>query len=205
MQIEIESNIDKKAEAFSALRVTEIKEARISGLNLSGFLVAQAMRKWIESQGDGTWPKTHPLSQIWRKEKSGKWTHRREHRAYEGLGKFARYVVNPSAIQAAIGFGTFSGKKQTRFSPLLMKISEEAQKKRTVIVTQKMRRKLGAQRRSEKEIPGKDIFPIRGNTSVLEIAARPIAIPVFRKIEKPAGTAFSEKFGTSLKKRFDNL
>jgi len=205
MEIEISSNIPEKIRMFGVLRVSVLKEARRSGLSSAGFFITKEMRKWIESQGGGSWAEAHPMTQIWKKDKSGKWTRRRGQKPYEGLGKFARYIISYSAFREEVGFGTFSGKKQGQFSPVLTKIAREAQKNRSFTVTPKMRRKLGSQRQSRKDLPGKDFFPLKQDTAALHIPSRPISTPVFQKIKAPMQTIFAEKFGKAFSKRYERL
>jgi hypothetical protein len=211
IEIEYTSNSESKIKALGVLKVPTLKEARRSALSSTGFFVSDEMRAFMEKKGDGNWKAAHPLTRIWRKGKNGSWTRFSGYVSpYYGLAKFARYVINTAATQETMGFGTFSGKqvakgKQPQFDPYLQKLIREAQKGRHPRVTPKMRRKFGAQKEIGKGKIGQDFFPLRKTTSAIHVPARPIAVPVFRKIYNPATTVFKTKFAVALKKRYEKL
>ena len=208
IEIEVEHNTDKKTLVFAKLKNTWLSESRRSAGSSTGFFIAGEIRKYIESAGTGSWEKPHPMTALFER-RGGKWERRKGFISpYYGLAKFARYIINRSATVIRMGFGTFKAKdpakgKTVSFNKPLQEIAEQAQKQRTIVVTDRMKRLLGATRSKPGQTPGVDFFPLRRETSQITVPPRPISIPVFAKIKGASFPLFADKFKKALEKRYE--
>jgi hypothetical protein len=208
LEIEFETNIDKKILVFQKLKNVLLPESRRSAGSSTGFFISEEIRKYIESAGRGGWEKAHPMTALFER-RGGEWQRRKGFVSpYYGLGKFARYLINRSATEIRMGFGTFRGKdaakgKSVYFSKTLQEIGEQAQKQRTITVTDRMRKLLGATRSKPGQKPGIDFCPLRRGTSQITVSPRPFSVPVFQQVKGQSFTLFAERFKKALEKRFE--
>lgn len=207
--LQIQHNIAEKIAFFKVFRLFRFREARRSALSSTGFAASNEIRNYVESAGEGSWRKAHPLTAAFEKH-DGKWQRRGGFISpYYGLGKFARYKIMQGDSELKTGFGTFSSRdikrgKPAEFTQRLQEIAQQAQTRHRVLVSPVMRRLLGATKPKKNAVIGVDYFPIRKNTISLNIPARPIVVPVFQKAKGKLAAVFFEKFTLAIKKRFEN-
>jgi len=209
--LEIESNADTIVQVFQQLP-REFRKSRRSGLSSTGFFLIKETADWINSEGEKTWPKASQVAKQYMHTRPNWRMRRRFYRGpYSFLAGAARYKISRSSSQVIIGYGT-AGSGSAKFDRNTMRIARLAQKNRSILVTPRMRRHFGAQRnvrpigrrtKDKENIIGKDIFPLRAETTQIKIPARPISKPVFLRAKAKVFPLFSRKFGRSLKKRFE--
>lgn len=215
IEITYQDNIQAKILALWRFKTESIPSARRSSLSSVGFYVSDEIRKYIESDGDGSWPESHPLTQLMEK-KRGKWVRKENYEgAYHKLAKFARYTINPQATNMVFGFGAFSARdikrgKQVQFDPLLTKIAQDMQKNRAVAVNEDKRQMFGATRGvldgdPSDDTPGVEFYPLCKGTGSLHVKARKVDSPIAAKVRAKSGTLFSEKFHAAIYKRYEKL
>jgi len=198
ISIEYKSNFEKKLKDFDPIKKIYFED-RKNSLKASGAFLTARVRDFIESNGEGNWKKTHPLTLQARKETAFFW-----------LGKMTRYIVNYWGNKCEIGFGTFSKRdvkknRGLRFDRNLQKTSYVMQRGKVFKTTKRMQRKLGAGRKKRLDVPGIDFFPIKNATNSLEIPARPTMKPVFQKFGSRAGEIFAESLTKTFTKSFERL
>ena len=179
-------------------------KARKRALSSIGWRVQQELRNHVEYGGSGDWPKLHPLSQKFKKKRGAKlWsgTRRQAHNtALFWLGKFSRYRVDKDGELVDIDFGKSRKGKPGTFDPEITAIVKRAEQGETIHVTDKMRRFWATTRRKrpKKQIPGKTFFPLRKETTKIEIPPRPMIGPVWRKMAPKIPALFAKKFYESV-------
>lgn len=180
--------------------------ARISAMKSTGWTVQQELRNHVEYGGEG-WPELHPLTQAFRKKRGlgADWVKRKRgahQSALFWLGKFARYRVNDDGTLLQVDFGKSRKGKPGTFDPALIGTVKRAEQGERIEVTDKMRRLLGAtrRRRPRNQEPGVTFFPLRKTTRFLDVPARPIFDPVWRKIKNRIPGHFEEKFWKALER-----
>ena len=180
------------------------RQAKMSALRSTGWMIRGGLRSYVERSGEGAWPATHPVTRFYAKKyNTGKigsigWLVRKKN--HEGpmvwLGKHARYRVTDT--EAVIGFGKSHGAKEgkaRRAMPgtidygFLMKAVGRAEEGEATPVTEKMRKFFGATR----ENPD-GFFPLRRDTQTLETPRRPIFAPVMSRIRGKISPYFEDKF-----------
>jgi hypothetical protein len=193
--------------------------AKKSAMKSVGWLVMTELRNHVE-YGPPGWQKLHPLTSTYWKKKgagNGRWVMRRQapHSPATWLGKFARYRASRSGNTVQIDFGKGKrGKQPGRLDPQLSAIARRIDSGEQIAVTSKMRKKWAAtmaraSARSGKPVIGVNFFPLRKSTTTIDIPARPIFTPVFRKISPKVSRFFETKFwesydGARNKQRFVN-
>lgn len=210
MRVNVKSeNLSEATQAVLALpRLFE--RARKSALKSTGWWIMEELRDYVELGGEG-WPELHPLTLGFYKKRGARfgWTQRRFRRrqgALFWLGKFARYLVDDRGTAVQIDFGKSSKGRPGNVDPLLAAIARRAEKGERIPVTERMRRLWGLTRGSRRTgrikygIPGLTYFPLRRDTTVIEIPRRPIFGPVFRKIQPGVASHFDEKFWASYRR-----
>lgn len=182
--------------------------AKKSAMGSVGWLVMGHLRNHVE-YGPPEWAGLHALTSRFKKAASGggkgRWIMRRRppHAPAVWLGKFARYRVSKSGNTVQIDFGKGKrGKQPGRLDPELSAIARRIDGGERVPVTEQMRRKWAATWYRAKTAAGgpqvgTTFFPLRKSTTVLDIPARPIFAPVFRKIQPLVGPFFEQKFWQS--------
>ena len=198
ISIKYKSNFEKKLKELDPIKKIYFED-RKNSLRASGAFLTVRVRDYIESNGDGNWQKTHPLTLQASKETAFFW-----------LGKMARYTVNFFGNKCEIGFGTFSKRdvkksRGLRFDRNLQKISYTMQRGKVFKTTKRMQRKLGAGRKKKTDIPGINFFPIKNATNSLKIPARPTMKPVLQKFGGRAGEIFAESLAKNFTKSFERL
>lgn len=182
----------------------QVRLAQNSALSSTGTFAIRAMRRWIESAGEGTWEKSHSFTRAFRSNRQvglrpgfkphGSGQSRLFHRSlfgrtspFETFGKFARYLVFNQ--QMMVGFST--QKKPFGFNRDLEQIMARAQQGETIQVTPKMRRLWASSGE----------FFLRKSTSTLRVPPRPIEKPVFDRIKGTLPTLFDRRFRASLARK----
>lgn len=177
-----------------------------SGLSSAGYYVMEELRDFLRTSGHGSFSPAHPLSREYEKV-NGRWRRRSEYNGpYSGMAKFARYRVNKDADEADFGFGTFSARDVRRGRVLaykrdFQKVMRRAQRQHNIRVSRDMRRMFGATRKSREDTPGQDFFPLRNETRTLSVAARPIDVPLYRRVKDKAEKQFDEALNRAWTKR----
>ncbi len=181
-----------------------VRLAQNSALSSTGVFAIQAMQRWIESAGQGSWKKSHPLTHSFRSNRQiglrpgfkphGSGQSRLLHRSFFGrtspfgvFGRFARYLVFNQ--QMMVGFST--QKRPLGFNRDLEQIMARAQQGETIQVTPKMRRLWAASGE----------FFLKNSTKTLRVPPRPIEKPVFDQIKGALSTLFDRKFRASLDRK----
>lgn len=183
-------------------------KARSSALKSTGFWIRGEIRDYVESGGEGKWPKLHALTlKFWKKyaAKAGRksWFGRtRKTSALYWLGKFARYRVNKKADLLQVDFGKSRKGEPGRLDPQLVQTAKRAEMGATISVTDEMRRFLALtkRKRPKKQIPGKTYFPLKKSTTKIKIPKRSIFAPVFAQVKRRVPGYFEKKFWSELKR-----
>lgn len=194
-------------------------KAKKSAMGSVGWLVMGELRNHVE-YGPAEWQDLHALTKTYYKKKGsgGKWIMRRQapHSPASWLGKFARYRASASGntVQIDFGKGKSKGKQPGRVDPQLSVIARRIDSGERIAVTSQMRKKWAAtmaraSSRGGKPVLGVNFFPLRKSTQSIDIPARPIFAPVFRKISPKVSKFFETKFwesydGARNKTRFMN-
>lgn len=198
IKINYKNNLEKKSESFKNI-FSVIKQSRRVALGVCGAFLMKDVRKFIETEGKGTWIETHPLT-IMKKGES----------AYFWLGKMARYTIDKNSYRLEIGFGNFSKRdvkkgKSTTLDRNLQKTAYQMQKGYKINVSGKMRRKFGRDRKNKRSIPGVDFFPVKNNTKALKVPPRPVMEPIFKRKRFQVENIFSSRFVENLKEKFEKM
>lgn len=175
------------------------QQSKTNALGICGAFLMKKVRNYIETEGIGSWEKTHPLTYAKKKETAFFW-----------LGKMTRYKVDNKGNKLEIGFGAFSQRDVKKGKPVkldskLSKISSVMQKGRSFKLTKSMRRKFGSGRKNKYSRPGIDFFPVRNATKTLEIPVRPVMKPVLQENKFKVEQIFEKRFNYMLDRRFDKL
>jgi len=204
-------HFEKQAKAIM-LAATIIRSAKHSATGSVGFLLMGEIRNFMESEGDGTWPKTHPLTRFYKNkyEVNGKWRRRRllKHKgAYNWLAKFARYVVfgKPDNEKLMMGFGKFSARdmkkgRSARLDRKLQRIAKRVQLGNRIRITPRMRRKLGIAWREMSKRGHVSKRDTHANS--LHVPKRPVMSPVFARNRSKIFPLLQEKFWDSVKRKW---
>lgn len=191
----LSENVEKMRKIFSVS-----KQARIKTLSGIGALLMSKTREYIETEGQGSWEKAHPLTL--KNNKKG---------AYEWLGKMARFVIAPNGYSVIVGFGEFNERAvrnqshKIKLSSYLSKVSEQMQKGFIIRTTDRMKRKFGAGRRNKKSRIGVDFFPLRKTTKQLKAPSRPVSEPVLKQNRSKIESIVKLEFGKNLQNVFESL
>jgi len=184
----------------------QFARARKSAFRSVGFWLMSEIRNHVEYGGTG-WDPFHPLTKkFWHKFGfSGQWFRRTKQKHQTPLfwlGKFSRYRVDEKGEILQVDFGKTKKGEPGRFDPHLIDIVKRAELGETIAVTEKMRFFFAATRgkRPKKQIPGKHFFPLKKETKTLEIPARPIFTPVFKKVQTRIPIYFENKFWGALER-----
>jgi hypothetical protein len=152
---------------------------------------------WIRSQGLGTWPDFHPMSKKMVYEPSKKtWTKRKRRLGrtnYNWLMQFVKSRVNRAGTFARVRFG--SGKTTEARRLETRAIWVEGGHKTTV--DDKHRRLWGATREAagtsrKRQKPGVNFFPLKKETTTIEIEERPIMEPVYKRENRKVPVWYSD-------------
>ena len=175
--------------------------ARRSAMGSVGWFVQQTLRNHLE-YGPPEWQDLHDLTELFKKKGgTGVWALRsnRPRSPAVWLGKFSRYRVSSDGGLVQIDFGKSKKGKPGTFDPQIAPIARRIDQGETVRVTDKMRRKMAATKKATRgeHVVGINFFPLRKDTDSLDIPARPIFDPVFRKIEDEITPLFARKFWAS--------
>ena len=182
----------------------QVRLAQNSALSSTGVFAIQAMQRFIESEGQGTWKKFHPFSVAFRSNRQagfqpgfkphGAGQSRLFHRGFLGrtspfnvFGRFARYLVFNK--QMIVGFS--ANKKPSSFNSAMEKVVGRIQDGETIQVTPKVRRFWASSKH----------FFLRKSTSVLRVPPRPIEKPVFTQIQGSIPSLFDRRFRASLARK----
>lgn len=187
----------------------DFARARASALKSTGWWIRGELRNHIEYGGGSDWPAQHPMTQKFKKKYGvgNRWFGRQSwghETPLFWLGKFARYRLHEKVVRGdeyvRIDFGKSRAKQLGTFDDELIGIVGRAEHGERVTVTPAMRRFFGATRRKrpKTQIPGQTYFPLRGDTTALDIPKRPIFAPVWRKVEPLIPGQFAEKFWGAL-------
>jgi hypothetical protein len=173
--------------------------ARKSAMSSVGWYVQRTLRNHLE-YGPPEWEGLHDLTELFKK-KGGMWALRtaKPRSPAFWLGKFSRYRVSSDGGWVQIDFGKSRKGQPGRFDPAIAPIARRIDQGEDIAVTPAMRRKMAATKkatRGQHEI-GINYFPLRKSTKRLDIPARPIFAPVFRKIENEVTPLFVKKFWAS--------
>ncbi|MFA6135721.1 MAG: hypothetical protein WC869_17070 [Phycisphaerae bacterium] len=180
-------------------------KAKKSAMGSVGWLVMSELRNHVE-YGPSEWQGLHALTKAYHKKGGGKWILRRSapHSPASWLGKFARYRTSLSGntVQIDFGKGKAKGKLPGLVDPQLSAIARRVDGGEKIAVTAKMRRKWAAtlaraSGRGSSPVLGVNFFPLKKSTQTIEIPARPIFAPVFRKISPQVSQFFETKFWAS--------
>ncbi len=203
LTIDYEKSLSKLARDLLHLP-GDFTRARISALKSCGFWIRGELRNHVEYGGAG-WPSLHPMSKSFRKKyKLGnKWfgRGRGDHQTpLFWLGKFARYRADQDKVQ--IDFGKSAAGKPGTFDPTLIGIVRRAEEGEAIRVTEKMRLffALTRRKRPKKQTPGLTYFPLKKSTKTLDIPARPMIEPVWKKTVGLIPVRFEAKFFSALKR-----
>lgn len=182
--------------------------AKKSAMGSVGWLVMGELRNHLE-YGPPEWEGLHALTKKFRKQSrtlgKGNWVMRQKppHSPAAWLGKFARYRVSKTGHLVQIDFGKGKrGKQPGRLDPQLAAVARRIDSGEKIPVTKKMRRKWAAtwyraKARGQEPVVGENFFPLRKSTRNIDIPARPVFRPVFRKIQPVVGPFFEKKFWAS--------
>lgn len=185
--------------------------AKKSAMGSVGWLVMGHLRNHVE-YGPAEWDALHGLTNKFRKQTrtlgAGNWVMRQAPPPSPAfwLGKFARYRVSRSGDTVQIDFGRGKrGKQPGRLDPNLSATARRIDSGEHIKVTDKMRKKWAAtwyraKARGQTPVVGKNFFPLRKSTTMIDIPARPIFSPVFRKVQPLVGSFFEQKFWASYHK-----
>lgn len=187
----------------------KFNKAKKSAMGSVGFYVMSELRNHIEYGGLSSWESLHDLTRkYWKKKRggaSGQWVQRMNppQSPMAWLGKFARYRVSKSADTVQIDFGKGKrGKQPGRLDPQLSAVARRMDQGERIPVTDRMRKKMAATyfravARGQEPVIGVNFFPLKKSTTSINIPARPIFGPVFKKIQPKAGSLFEKKFWDS--------
>lgn len=199
--ISLQFEIKKSEELLEELSKTKSKmrAARRSALSSCGAESRERIDTYIENQGDGSWPATHPSSLAFRRNKAGSWiSRRRQKQAYSGMGNFVRYSSDGLRVVFGFGYGKTSAGKEFKFNRFLEEIGHKMQQNRVISVSPRMRRMFGAQRNRKKNVPGRDFFPLKKTTNSLFHPARMIAAKAI--VESVVNEIFEMRYESALRK-----
>jgi len=175
--------------------------ARVSALKSVGFHLQRELRNHIEYGGAGGKTSLHPLTQKFKKKYGTKGKFKKTRRgsdkpAFFWLGKFARYRVDPDGQILSVDFGKSNKGKPGTLDRAISAIAKRAEAGEKIAVTPKMRRLWASTKpkRPKDPEPGVHFFPLRADTRQIEIPARPIFKPVWRKMGPKVPQLFSQKF-----------
>ena len=180
-------------------------KAKKSAMGSVGWLIMSEMRNHVE-YGPPEWEDLHGLTNTYRKKRganAGRWVkrQRKPHSPASWLGKFARYRVSKSGslVQIDFGKGKRKGANPGKLDPKLAAIARRIDAGERIAVTKKMRKKWAATwfRAGKNPILGVNFFPLKKSTKFIEIPARPIFDPVFKKISPMISGFFEKKFWDS--------
>jgi len=187
--------------------VAVINTSSRSGLNSGANFLRKKSREWIETEGQGSWPKKKNLSRkIKERRTTGKWEltagERRSEGALYSLRGLVRYTRARGNAEIDVGFS--SKRKQTFISAKFKKLALQVQERKSFSVTQKMKNKLTASKKAypenvrKKVKAGKDFFAPKLGSS-FERPERDIFASVDKKFSKMAVDRYNRQF----KRRFN--
>lgn len=186
----------------------KFQRAKRSAMGSVGWLVMLHLRNHLE-YGPPEWEGLHALTNKYKKTTrsigNGNWIMRQKppRSPATWLGKFARYRVSKSGDTAQIDFGKGKrGKQPGLLDPQLSAVARRIDGGEKIPVTKAMRKKFAAtwfraKARGQEPVIGENFFPLRKSTKSIDIPARPIFAPVFRKIRPMVGPVFEQKFWDS--------
>lgn len=190
--------------------VAVINTSSRSGLNSGANFLRKKSREWIETEGQGSWPKKKNLSRkIKERRATGQWEltageRRSEGALYSlrGLVRYTRVLGQGVEAQVEIGFG--SKRKLLSIPQKFRKLALQVQERKSFSVTKKMQRKLTASKEAYPENvrkrvkAGKDYFAPKPGSS-FERPQRDIFASVDKKFSKMAVDRYNRQF----KRRFN--
>jgi len=172
-----------------------IRRARRNALASAGKDIRKEINEFIKAGGEN-WPDPHPATE------QGIQGKRRRRRRYRGPMRFLESLHSQRLERYGSRLRVYFPRKRHRLLNWLVRTTQTGGK---VNVSDRMRRLFGSARRRDRDEPGEDFFPLRGETDHLEIPARPIITPVFRRERNRILQRFAENFEKNLKKQEKRL
>lgn len=167
----------------------DLKSAQRSANSSVGYMMTRKAKRWMASEGKGSWPKPHPLSRKYRTigprfsrgpRRFGK---RKDKDTFlERAAKWTRYTYDERQVKTGFSFDT----RPRRFDRKLEKLISEQERGYSIFITKKMQRYLA--------LHG---HPMRKNT-VLRVPPRPITGPVTAQVKEEIYPLYEKKFSRSL-------
>lgn len=173
----------------------DVRESQRSAMGSIGFFVAQKTRRWMQSEGNKTWAKVHPLTANYRRVglRGAVGPARFAKRSTKTpflvkAGSLVRYIATPDFMTTGFAFD----EKPKRFNRKLEEIIADQEKGYKILLTPKMQRFLAV-----------NGYPIRATTKYLFVPPRAIEGPVTKQVSSRIFTIFEGKFSASLGRKND--